>query len=107
MHRAHTLQTVAQKHFGRPRAQYNPKVLPGTFALLEKRGATTQVFLEEAVERSLARAAVERHHRASSAVKADAQAWNRHLPQELDDATAAQDHKAPSSLNYGSLALFS
>ena len=111
---AHTLQTVAQKHFGRSREQHNPKILPGTFALLEKRRATMHVFLEEAallpqqplvfyqswrlrvVLRALQLNAI--MEQARKAIKADAQAWNRHLFQELDGATAARDHKTAWSV---------
>ena len=35
---------------------------------------------------------------ARKAVKADVQAWNRHLLQELDDATAARGHKTAWSV---------
>ena len=112
---AQALLAVAQKHFGRPREQHNPKLLPGTFALLECRRATMRVFLEEVAmlqgmplaSQQLWRMRVVlralqlncKIEKARKAIKADVKAWNQTLVRELDAALATRDHKTAWSLS--------
>ena len=112
---AKNLMTVSQKHFGRPRAQHNPKLLPGTFALLECRRATMHIFLEEVgmlqqmplASQQLWRMRLVlralqlngRIEKARRAIKTDVKAWNQNLVRELDAALDTKDHKTAWSVS--------
>lgn len=101
------LLLVAQKHFGMRPLQKNPKILPATFDILERRRLTMNIFLTEAAifqtcpSQSRARWSLRvvvralqlnrTQEQAKRAIKQDVKDWKSHLTQQLHEAMRSHD----------------